>query len=272
MNKLVYSFGIVGASLLMASCGCSKKTANVSALNGEWNIVEVDGKAVAATDEKLPFIGFDTAEKRIYGNSGCNRMMGTFAADSLKPGMLSFGQIAGTRMACPDMTTEQNVLTALNKVKSFEVVSCSKEKDASCKVALCDQKGNKVVLIEKKAKEQAPVTLSMLDGEWFIKTVNGAPVGKAEKTPFLGFDIKEGRVFGTAGCNSLNGEIKQDEKNPKAIDLGQMATTMMMCPDMETESTILKALGEVKAFDVLAEGSIAFYNADGKEVMTLIKK
>ena len=51
----------------------------------------------------MPFIGFDVAQKRIYGNSGCNRMMGSFEADSLKPGTLKFGQIGSTRMMCPDM-------------------------------------------------------------------------------------------------------------------------------------------------------------------------
>lgn len=58
----------------------------------------------------------------------CNRMMGTFMVDSLKPGVLHFGPIAGTRMACPDMTTEQSVLGALEKVNSFEVISCDKKR------------------------------------------------------------------------------------------------------------------------------------------------
>ena len=37
-------------------------------------------------------------------------MMGSFEADSLKPGTLKFGQIGSTRMMCPDMKTEQMVL------------------------------------------------------------------------------------------------------------------------------------------------------------------
>lgn len=273
MKELIYSLGIVCMSLTMVSCGCCKKAACSTSLNGEWNIVEVDGKAISSADERsAPFIGFNFADKRIYGNSGCNRMMGTFTVDSLKPSLLSFGPIAGTRMMCPDMTTERNVLGALEKVKSFEVISCSKEKDAAAKVALCDEGGKKIVIMEKKIEEKVPVTIAVLNGEWLFKTVNGAPVGKAEKTPFIGFNVEDGQVYGTAGCNSMNGMIKADDKNPKAIDLGKMATTMMMCPDMETEQSILGALSTAKTFDVLENGNIAFLDADGKEVITLEKK
>lgn len=273
MKKLIYSVGIMCLGVMIASCGSSKKTACPASLNGEWNIVEVEGKTISPENEQpVPVIGFDFETKRIYGNSGCNRMMGTFTVDSLKPGILHFGPIAGTRMACPDMTTEQNVLGALEKVNSFEVISCDKKEDAACKMALCDKDGNKVVVIEKKEVEKTPVTMASLNGEWLIKTVNGAPVGKSEKIPFIGFDTTEGRVYGTAGCNSINGAIKPDENNPTAIDLGRLATTMMMCADMETETAVLGALNTVKSFNVLEDGTLAFYNADGEEVMTLNKK
>lgn len=102
MKKVIFKMTAVCASaLILASCGGSKNMLTLSSLNGEWNITEVDGQKI--TDKKMPFIGFDVAQKRIYGNSGCNRMMGTFEADSLTPGALSFGPIGSTRMACPDM-------------------------------------------------------------------------------------------------------------------------------------------------------------------------
>ena len=166
MKKLIYSVGIMCLGVMIASCGSSKKTACPASLNGEWNIVEVEGKTISPENEQpVPVIGFDFEAKRIYGNSGCNRMMGTFTVDSLKPGVLHFGPIAGTRMACPDMTTEQSVLGALEKVNSFEVISCDKKEDAACKVALCDKDGNKVVVIEKKEVEKTPVTMASLNGE-----------------------------------------------------------------------------------------------------------
>lgn len=272
MKKLIYFVSIVGVSLVMASCCSTKKAVCSASLNGEWNIVAVDGKPVKVTAEQpLPFIGFDMNAKRIYGNSGCNRMMGTFMVDSLKPGDLQFGPIAGTRMACPDMLTEQNVLSALENVNSFKVLTCDKKESTVSKIALCGKNGDELVIIEKKAVDK-PLSLEVLNGEWLIKTVNGAPVGKSEKTPFIGFNIAEERVYGVAGCNNINGMLKRDENNPVSIDLGNLATTMMMCPDMETETVVLKALGSVKTFKAVNDSILSFLNAEGVEVMTLLKK
>ena len=53
--------------------------------------IQVNGEEVGNMEaSRKPFIGFDMAAGRIYGNSGCNRMMGTFSVDSLKPGILHF--------------------------------------------------------------------------------------------------------------------------------------------------------------------------------------
>ena len=43
-------------------------------------------------------------------------------------------------------------------------------------------------------------------------------------------------------------------------------------PDMEVESKVMKAINEVKSFDVLSGGGIGLYNADGTLVMVLVKK
>ena len=101
MKKIVLKFMAVCTGALIVSCGSGKNMLSISSLDGEWNITEVDGQQIST--ERMPFIGFDVVQKRIYGNSGCNRMMGTFEADSLKPGALKFGQIGSTRMMCPDM-------------------------------------------------------------------------------------------------------------------------------------------------------------------------
>ena len=54
-------------------------------------------------------------QRRASGFSGCNRYMGTYA---LKDGKLSFGPLAGTRMACatPGGKIEGDYLNALNHI------------------------------------------------------------------------------------------------------------------------------------------------------------
>lgn len=93
----------------------------LSSINGEWNIIEVNGSKVTPGESRtLPFITFDTATGRVSGNSGCNRMMGSFDVNA-ETGKPFVGQRwAGTKIMCPDMTTERNVLGALAQVKGYK--------------------------------------------------------------------------------------------------------------------------------------------------------
>jgi heat shock protein HslJ len=60
-----------------------------------------------------------TREKRVAGSGGCNRMMGSYTLDG---GKLTFSQMAGTRMACPDgMDVEQAFHAALGKVATWRI-------------------------------------------------------------------------------------------------------------------------------------------------------
>lgn len=266
MRKLILSFVFAAGTLLMMSCGSSKQVIPVSALNGEWNFVEVNGKTISSVNDKTPFIGFDIAQGRIYGNSGCNRMMGTFNTNSAKSGVLSFGPIAGTRMACPDMSTEQSILNALSEVKSYKKVA-----GKNLSIALCNSKGKTVAILVKGESAQG-ATLDMLNGEWNIEKINGKALGKSEKVPYIGFNVAEKRVYGNAGCNSINGMLEQEEGVANSINLDKLAMTMMMCADMEVEQQVLAALNTVKTFNSLDGGKMGLYDANGNLVITLVKK
>ncbi len=118
MKKVFFA---VCMTALLASCATSNKIKSTSALAGEWNITEVEGKAISASDsENPPFIGFDTNENRIYGSTGCNRMTGALNAN-VETGKIDFGAVASTRMMCAKMETEQAVLGALGKVSTFSM-------------------------------------------------------------------------------------------------------------------------------------------------------
>ena len=109
------------SSLLLTSCHTAKESVavNENAMNGEWNIVEIQGNPVQA--ESQPFIGFDTKEGRVYGNSGCNQMMGAFTFSA--PNHFELGDMASTMRACPDMDTENQVLSALNQVCAYGMLA-----------------------------------------------------------------------------------------------------------------------------------------------------
>ena len=249
----------LSAGVWMTACGSSKQAAQAIDLTGEWNIVAVNGQKVQAAN--MPYIGLDMKGKKVYGNAGCNRMTGTFEADSLQPGKISFGQVGTTRMMCPDMDTENKVLQALNTVKGYTQTETG--------LNMTDAEGKAVLTLEKR--ETPVISLNDLAGEWVISAIYGSQVPQMEKTPFLAFDMEQKRIHGNAGCNIVNGGFSQEEGKANSLKFSQMISTMMACPDMDTERQILEALGKVTSFSLNQEQAVALLDEAGTEVLTLTK-
>jgi len=104
---------ILAFFLSMVSCGNVSNNILKSEL---WHIIEIGG---VLDFEKQPSIGFDIAESRITGNSGCNNFFGKLNIDKDK---ISFENVGATRMACPDMSTEDLFFKALDEISSYEIV------------------------------------------------------------------------------------------------------------------------------------------------------
>lgn len=266
MKKIVVSLCMIAAVAALSSCASTKKAVSLSVLGGEWDIIEINGAVVVpAPGQEFPYIGFDTNTGRVYGNSGCNRLMGTFDIHS-KPGKLELGQMASTRMMCPDMTVEKNVLAALAQVKKFKRLDDSQ-------IALCGKSLKRpVAVLRKRVSNTNNVSAASLEGRWVITEAMGMAIPEGmEKTPFLEFDTKAQRMHGNAGCNIINGGYKTDEKNAASISFSQVISTMMACPDMKIEQTILQALNSVKSLGLLEDGNIGFYDAENTLVLVLKK-
>ena len=101
---------------------------------------------------------------------------------------------------------------------------------------LCNSSNRPVVVLQKK---EADVKLSVLNGEWKIKEVNGEAIPSGmEKQPFIAFDVKKKTIHGNAGCNLINGGFETSTSNAKSISFPGVASTMMACPDMEVEGIL----------------------------------
>ena len=242
------------AAILLSSCGTTTKSVDIT---GEWNVVSVAGKQVTGN----PYIGFDTENGRLYGNAGCNRIMGGFEIDSVNPGHIGLTNVASTRMMCPDMETEQKVLEALNEVAGF--------KSSATGVELTDKDGKVLISLEKR--EAPAVSVNDINGEWKISKVEGAAVEVADKTPFLSFNVAENAVHGNGGCNIINGSFLQEEGNPSSLKFGHMISTMMAGPGMETERKVLTAMNKVASFVVNEDGTLSLMDAENNEVLLLVK-
>ena len=158
MKKLFIPF-VAMALISFSSCKSSQNTGATTNINGEWNIVEVNGSALNNIDPH-PYIGFDTANGRVYGNSGCNRIMSSLTLNE-KAGEIELGQMASTMMAGPNMDVERNVLNALALVKNYKKMG----KD---KIALCNESKRPVIVLEKRFYT---ISAAELNGEWEIVKV-----------------------------------------------------------------------------------------------------
>ena len=166
-------------------------------------------------------------------------------------------------MMCPDMTIENNVLSALGKVKKYKKLGTEN-------IALCGSSNRPIVVLQKK---ESVAKLSDLSGKWIISEAAGEAIPDGmEKQPFIEFDMTEKRIHGNAGCNIINGAFQTDETNPSAISFPQLISTMMACPDMAVEGRVTKALNEAQSFGKLAGGGIGLYDADNTLVLVLVKK
>ena len=59
--------------LLQISCSTKDQIISMTTLQGEWDATNIKGEKIIPT-EKTPFLGFEMAEQRIYGFTGCNRL------------------------------------------------------------------------------------------------------------------------------------------------------------------------------------------------------
>ena len=200
---------MVAASVLLVSCHTAKETVSGNDIRGEWNIVEIEGTPVEAQSQ--PFIGFDVANGRIYGYSGCNRLMGSLNLSG--ENKIELEQMASTMMACPDMEVERRVLDALASVKSL--------KNEGNTLVLYGPARKPLMLLQKRFDL---VPLSSLKGEWEVVSLYGTALpADMENTPSIDLDIATNRVSGNSGCNRLTGEIRRDEAVENFSDAIQAA-------------------------------------------------
>jgi len=85
-----------------------------------WRLVELDGeRVVLERGPNTPHLLFQD-NGRLAGASGCNRVMGAYTLQD--KGRISFGQMAGTMMACVHhMDQEQAFLRILNWAQTWQI-------------------------------------------------------------------------------------------------------------------------------------------------------
>ena len=91
--------------------------------------------------------------------------------------------------------------------------------------------------MKKSTKTDKATTVKLTDTYWKLVELNNKPIPqKLNKVPFIQFDEKENRVFGTNGCNTFFGDIELKKNNQ--IDFGAIAGTLMACEHSDIEANM----------------------------------
>lgn len=131
-----------------------------------------------------------------------------------------------------------------------------------------------VSLDNSKPVEQpmTPVTITnakkQLEGEWDIVTLRKKSVSTPDRA-YLYLDFKNFKVYGSTGCNDLNGRFQQSGTN---INFKDFITTERACHSATRERDILKALAEVQRMTMSTQYNIEYLNlmnSKGQVIMVL---
>ena len=141
MKKVIY-FVLVIPMLVGMMFSCSEVKTDAKKLDGKWTIVEVDGEKIVK--EKMPYIEFKMAEKRLHGNGGCNMFNSSFTLDDKDASAISFAPAAATMMACLDMETEGKIF------KEFENVNSVKAGKNDNEMLLVDKNNKLLFVLERQ--------------------------------------------------------------------------------------------------------------------------
>jgi len=87
--------------------------------NTYWKLTELNGTAIVPIERRSEAHLLFQGEGRFAGADGCNRLFGGY---SLEGGKITFGQMGGTLMACPDAVRDREFLAALGEAATWRVL------------------------------------------------------------------------------------------------------------------------------------------------------
>ena len=121
-------------------------------------------------------------------------------------------------------------------------------------VSACASAGPSSVAPSTSPSPGASAAIGIVGPTWIVTTIGGSDtVADARPTMTFGAD---GQVQGSGGCNSYGGPYKLDGP---AIDVGDLASTMMLCQDQSIgaqETAFFAALGGAQTWQIEGTGDL----------------
>ena len=213
-----------------------------------WNATELYGTAVSADvapSDRRPHLLFG-ADGRLSGADGCNRLTGPY---TVKANGITFGQIAGTQMACPKTDEMANRFRAALKGTSHWSI-------LNERLEFYGATGKPLAVFERRPAT-VPGGAEALQGRtWQLVRFQGGddrtltPDDPAKYTIEFAAD---GRIAARIDCNRGRGTWKV--MPPGQLELGPLALTRAKCPEGSLHDLIVKQWTHVRSF-VIKDGRL----------------
>lgn len=195
-------------------------------VKGDWAIETVNGKTAAGGDT-APFLKFVPAEKRVYGNNGCNVINASYTYNP-KDSTLSFSNIATTMMECYESNS-----TAINQALNTTAYYKWRLEDSQYYLYFFDRSHREVLSLMHQ-------NFDFLNGTWQVMAIEEEAIDNPDMKFVI--DVDEGYIHGNTGCNIFNGKLEIDMDSPNSISFSRIAMTKMACPQMNMEAPFIVAL------------------------------
>lgn len=226
-------------------------------IKGDWAIEEVYGEHPKG-DRTAPFMRFVPAEKRIYGNNGCNVINATYTYNP-QDSTLSFGNLASTMMLCQEEgLREAEIARALDATRTYTWSI----RDTQYLLHLFDASGAQVMTLMHQ-------NFDFLNGVWGVSAIGNEAID--DPAMKLVIDVDEGKIHGNTGCNILNGSMEIDMESANSISFSSMATTRRACENPERQTAFLVALEDATTARPVDGDHVVLLNAAGEPVLTLFR-
>ncbi|MDD2961248.1 MAG: META domain-containing protein [Muribaculaceae bacterium] len=172
------------------------------------------------------------------------------------------------------MTTNQILILAISGLLGLASCSIFKKSETIVATPTTEKEFEEEEADSVTPTKILPTTISTLAdkhiaGEWTIISVFGKKINM-EEMPFLNFDISTNKMYGNNGCNVINGYFKTGKN--KELEFDQVITSLMACPDVKVETSIMKAINETRSYSYSTIKGIIhlnFLDHRGAAILTL---
>lgn len=250
----------VKKEVVASSVSSNEDASGVESLLGCWSVTEINGQEVVVNGENHPQFTFKAMPEApgaimVIAFNGCNYLNGSWKVEDSK--LMPFSEFISTMKNCPDAPYEFALNQALNETTGFSL-------DEPNTLILKSGTGRTVMTLRKR-------NLNFLNGAWKVTTINGVPVPENADVKIV-IDVDECKIHGRAGCNIVNGTVVVNLDKGNGLEFKDLATTMMMCPYIDTERQFLLALEEVSTCTEGATPDQAVMkSSSGKDLLSLVR-